>query len=180
MSGTLSITESQLYATLRSFLLTCVPAGVEVVRGQDNRVAEPEGSDFIVMIPIMRSRIETNTTTYSDGYPNGPGTRADLQPTMVTVQLDVHGPNSADNSEVISTLFRSEVATSAFAASGYDIAPLYASDPRQLAFGNGEQQVEDRYVVDAVMQANMIVTTPQQFAGALKIGQTNVTATYHP
>lgn len=180
MSVTLSLTESQAITALRSFLLGILPDGTEVVRGQDNRVPEPQGDDFVTMTPIGRERLETNVDTYTDGYPDAPSTKSILQPTKVTVQLDVHGPASADNAQIITTLFRDEYATDAFAASGFDVTPLYANDAHQMPFVNGEQQVEDRWVVDVVMQCNPVVGVPQQFASQIDVGLISVTVAYPP
>jgi len=154
-----------------------------VVRGQDNRVAEPKGVNFVTMTPIMRERIETNVVTFVDGAflsPPVPGTRSDLQPVKLTAQLDVHGPASADNAQIIATLFRSEYATTQFSTSGFDVTPLYCGDPHQMPFQNGEQQVEDRWVIDAVMQCNPVVTTTQDqdFAAQLVVKTYGVGAEY--
>jgi hypothetical protein len=205
--------------------------GVEVVQSQDNRVSEPEGNDFVLMTPILRQRLETNTDSYADisytgsiadavltvsaieygtlavGQPVfGPGvaagtlitalgsgsggigtyivnraqaasagalasgTQSILQPTQVTVQLDVHGPNSADFAQTISTLFRDPVGVERFAALGPDVVPLYADDPRQMPFINAEQQYESRWVISAVMQANQrIAGLGQQFADQIAV-----------
>ena len=85
------------------------------------------------------------------------------------MQLDVHGPNSSDNAQTISTLFRDEYGTAFFSAFGYDVRPLYADDPKQIPFLNSEQQYETRYVIDAVLQANQIIAPPQQYAQQLKV-----------
>lgn len=180
MSAALSLSESQTLTALRSFLLGILPAGTEVVRGQDNRVPEPQGDDFVTMTPVLRERLETNVDTYTDGYPNAPSTKSILQPTKVTVQLDIHGPASADNAQIITTLFRDDYGVEQFASSGFDVTPLYHSEPHQMPFVNGEQQVEDRWVVDVVMQCNPVVTVPQQFADQLKVGLIDVDATYPP
>lgn len=230
MSVALSLTESQTLTALRSFLLSVLPAGIEVVRGQDNRVPEPVGADFVTMTPILRERLETNVDNYADTaftgsiagttltvtdislgaiavgshllgnnltantavtafgtgtggvgtYTVSPGQTVAsqviatgvqmlLQPTKVTVQLDIHGPNSADNTQIISTTFRDEYAVDQFSTSGYDVTPLYASEPRQVPFIDGEQQYEDRWVIDVVMQANPMVTVPQQFADEMQV-----------
>jgi len=92
------------------------------------------------------------------------GLRSDLVPTELAVQLDVHGPGSADNAKIIEGLFRSGYAIDAFAASGFDITPLYCSDARQIPFVNDQNQVENRWVVEAEMQINPVISTPQQFA----------------
>lgn len=101
-----------------------------------------------------------------------------LQPTRVTVQLDVHGPASADNVQIISTAWRDSYAVDQFSTSGFDVAPLYASEPRQVPFMNSEQQFENRWVIDVVMQANQIVTVPQQFADQLQSTSTDVPSKY--
>lgn len=116
--------------------------------------------------------------TVSSG-PLAAGTKAVAQPTQVTIQLDVHGPNSADNAQTISTLFRDAYATQFFADAGFDGAPFYADDPKQMPFVNENQQVENRWVIDAVMQSNSAITNlPQQFADQLVPTLINVDATY--
>lgn len=240
MALVLSPTQSEIQTALRSFLLSILPSGVEVIAGQANRVPEPSSPNFVVMTPILRQRLETNTDIFADvaftgsisgttldvtaiaygvievgqavfgenvaagtivaalGSGSGgigtytvntsqsvasekmaSGTEAVLQPTKVTVQLDVHGPSAGDNAQMISTLFRDERAASFFAASGYDVAPFYADDPKQIPFVNGEDQYEFRYVVDAVMQANQTVSNlSQQFADQLDVGLIEVDAAY--
>ncbi len=97
------------------------------------------------------------------------GTMSAKQSTMVSVQLDVHGPVSADNVQRITTLFRDAYACEFFAALEPALQPLYADDAKQIPFINGEAQVENRWVIDAVMQANPIVTVPQRFADEVLI-----------
>jgi hypothetical protein len=166
---TLSLTESQALAALRAFLLSALPEGTEVTV-RDNRVPEPIGTDFGVMTPTLRERLSTNVLTYRDRYPDAPGEKDVLQATKLTVQLDVHGPASADSTQIIDTLWRDATACDALAASGLDLAPLYASEPRQIPFVNGEQRVETHWSVDLVMQVSQVVTVPQDFAAALEIG----------
>ena len=96
----------------------------------------------------------------------------------MTVQIDVHGPLSGDNTQLISTLFRDPYAFDQFVSSGFDVTPLYMSDPRQLPFLNGEQQVEERWSIDAVIQCNPVITVSQQYFNKATIGTINVQATY--
>jgi hypothetical protein len=103
-----------------------------------------------------------------------------MEPIKVTIQLDVHGPNSANNTQLITTYFRSSFGCDQFATSGFDIAPLYNETPKQIAFKNGEQQIEERWIVDCVMQANPVGTVPQQFASTLKVGVISVNEKYPP
>jgi hypothetical protein len=231
----ISITETAVITVLRSFLLSLLPSGTEVIRSQVNRVPEPTSANFVTMTPLSRRRLSTNVTAYQDTtitasiagptmtvtntvgpgvigvgtFVFGPGvatgtmvtggsagvytvapsqavaseamaigTRTDFMDTEFTVQLDVHGPASTDNIQAIATVFRSEIACYYFAQSGLDMQPLYTSDPRQAAFTNGEAQYEDRWTIDAVMQINPIITTPQEFSDQLKMGFVNVQAAY--
>jgi hypothetical protein len=201
---------------------------IPIIRGQVNRVPEPAQPDYVIMWPLMRGRLATNSDSWVDSYCTGfitnnvltvtavgngivapgqtlyvvdqtitagcyimsqltgtpggigtyqttptlpitsdtiyCGTAASIQPTEHVIQVDVHGPGSADNAQRISTLWFDQFSVTAFVNLGLDIAPLYATDPRQLAFANGEQQYEDRWSIDLHMQVNPIVTVTQQFA----------------
>lgn len=97
------------------------------------------------------------------------GTMSAKQSTMVNVQLDVHGPSSADNVQRITTLFRDNYACQFFTDLEPALQPLYADDGKQIPFLNGEAQIEYRWVIDAVMQANPVVTVPQRFADEVLI-----------
>lgn len=103
-----------------------------------------------------------------------------LQPTKVTVQCDVHGPNSADNAQVISTLFRDEYAVDLIQAINPAITPLYADDPKQIPFINAEQQYETRWIVEALLQANQTVAASQEFADKASVGLIDVDVVYPP
>jgi len=203
---------------------------VEVVVGQDNRVPEPLGQDFIVITPWRRHRLAYVGTDYTDDIltaqqngniltvtaenipplvpglalldgvgvlspcttlgeqltgapddlgtyfvspsqdtPSVPvyaGTRNDTAPTQFTIQIDMHGPSSGDNAQAIATLFYSDYAYEMIIPFG--VAPLYASEARQVPFLNAEQQIEYRWSIDADLQVDPTVrTTPQQFADKL-------------
>lgn len=97
------------------------------------------------------------------------GSATSMQPIKMTIQLDVHGPLAGDNAQIISTLLRDTYGVDQFATSGFDVTPLYASDPKQLPFINGEEQVETRWVVDAVLQCNPVVTIPQQYGQTVTV-----------
>jgi hypothetical protein len=225
----ISLTEVQTFTALRSFLQAVLPGTTEVIRAQNNRVPEPHGTDFVIMTPLLKERLETNIDNYIDtvftgsialtiltvtaigfgslvngytllgtnilpnttivsqlsGTPGGigayiifqsqslnsqkiaAGVMTVLQPTKYTVQLDIHGIFSADNTQVISTLFRDDAGVQLFQLSGYDVTPLYCDNARQIPFSNGEQQLENRWTMDAVMQCNPIITVPMYFADQL-------------
>lgn len=101
-----------------------------------------------------------------------------MQPTEVVMQLDVHGPASADNAQIISTLFRDVYATDQFALIDSNITPLFAENPRQIPFVNAEQQYENRWIIEIHLEANQSVIFPQQFADAVAVDLINVEATY--
>lgn len=173
-----SLTESDVLAALRAFLLAILPDGVEIVRGLDNRVPEPLGPDFVVLTPIRRERWRTNVATYED-VP-GAGVRHSGDGVQITVQVDAHGPESAENAQRLATLLRDEYACAFFRALGVAVQPLYAGEPRQVPFTNGEGQVEERWTVDAALAAVLAVTTPQRFAERVGIGLIEVDAAYPP
>lgn len=219
--------QSDVLAVLRSFLLEILTSGVEVVKGQDNRVPEPVGVDYVVMTPIHDRRLATNedksedvrfegsissttmtvtsvdfgtisvgSTVFGPGVSDstvvvsGPGgvgvytvsqsqtvnsevlsagNKTVMQEVEMTIQLDLHGPNSHDNAQTISTLFRDEFATDFFDGVNNLISPLYADDPRQAPFLNAEQQIETRWTVEALIQVNQTVTVPQQYADTVEV-----------
>lgn len=177
------LTEESIFESISLFMNDLFSASVEIVRGQDNRVPEPSMPNFVVMTPLLRKRLATNIVTTHDGFPDGqPGTRNDTQKTQLTVQLDVHGPQSGDNAQVLSTMLRSDIACNYFAEIDADISPLFTSDPRQVPYLNGEQQIENRWTVDFELQANIAVQTAQDFADTLTIRNRviNVDVTYPP
>jgi len=225
--------QTDVNTALRAFLLAIMPAGMAIVRGQVNRVPEPNGQDFIVFWPLHANRLTTNidhsqdtvftasitgtvmtvtamqagsivppvqlfgvglsggTATFVTAQLTGSvgavgtytvtpsqtvgsstisaGTTTVTQETEIVMQLDVHGPSSWNNAQVISTLFRDAYAVDFFNASYPTITPLYADDPRQSPFVNAEQQYEDRWIIEARLQANQTVPIPQQYAGVVDI-----------
>jgi hypothetical protein len=237
-----SITESNIFQALGLFLQNLVPSTVPVVRGQQNRVSEPIGTDFIVMWPLTRERISMNTDSFNDvaflgsingttltvsqllqgvieagqlidatgvldithitGFLSGTGgagtytvdktqvlssttmqagTREVVQASKVTMQVDVHGPNSAEYAQIISTLARDEYGVNFFASESLGalgIQPLYSSDPRQMPFTDGEQQVEERWTVEVTLQANPVISLQQDFAGTVSLGIIKDATTY--
>ena len=170
-----TVTQSEIQVALRSFLLSVLP-GWDVIEGQDSRVAEPQGTDFVIMSITGRRRLETNGYAYAPPPSNSlaAGSETVTQAFEVTFQLDFHSANVGDSSDaavMVSTLFRDDIAVRAFADSGYPISPLYADDPKQMPFLNSEQEYETRWVLDAVLQVNAGVVWAQQFMlGAPSIG----------
>lgn len=181
----IDITQTDVLTVVRGFLLSFLPDTVEVVKGQDNRVPEPSSPNYIVMTGLFLNRLRTNIDNYEDTFdplhpdPTAPGYKKAQQAIDFNLQIDVHGPLSADYSAVISTLWRDLVACAFFKASGFDMQPLYVDDPKQTAFIDEGDQYEDRWTITAHLQFNPVVTTGQQFASRLgPVVLVNIEATY--
>ena len=97
------------------------------------------------------------------------GSRFDLAQTEMSIQIDVHGPESGNNVHVIETLFRSEYAVDVMNAFGVSVVPMFCSDSRQAPFVNDQEQVEYRWTLDAHVQINSTVRTPQQFLTEVEV-----------
>lgn len=95
------------------------------------------------------------------------GTKTMTQPQAMAVQMDIHGPSSADNATALTTQWFSQAGVDAANAQGGIIMPLYASDPRQFGFVNDQNQYEERWSIDLHFQANPAVLVTQQFADQL-------------
>lgn len=111
------------------------------------------------------------------------GTKSLEEPMKVTVQLDCHGSKGADTAQLITATMRDETGTDKFAdatinPTGADISPLYCNDPRQTPFINDSNQYEDRWSVDFVLQVNPVTSYPQDFAGSISVGISNVDADF--
>jgi hypothetical protein len=102
------------------------------------------------------------------------GSKTVTESVQWTVQLDLHGPNSGNFAQIVSALFRDEMATDAFAAINPAITPLYADEPRQMPFTNAEQNYEGRYVLEVNLQVDQTISIAQQFADTVTIGLYNV------
>jgi hypothetical protein len=237
----LSLTEAQELSVVRAFLLSVLP-GVDVVRGQANRAAEPSAADFVVLWPLRQARLSTNIGSYYDNqftgsiagtvltvsalanaasplaagmlltdgpagliaantvlgtqlsgstggtgtYTVGPsqnlgaetlyaGQTVYLTPVEWTVQCDIHGPNSGDNSRIVEGLFRSEYGVDTFIAaaaslglpSDYSVIPLWCDECRYLPFENDQQQIEYRWTLDLHLQINPTIAVPLDFATSI-------------
>lgn len=160
-------TEREILTALRTFILAILPSGVEVVQGQDNRVPEPTSLDFVVMTPLAQQRLSTNVDTYSATL-TSPFSQVEITAdTQYGVQLDIHGPNASTYTMQLALLWRDSYATDNIGDAL--VTPLYADDPHQAPFINGENQYETRWVVTVYMQVNPVVTAPQESATTLDI-----------
>ncbi|NBW08597.1 MAG: hypothetical protein EBR82_11290 [Caulobacteraceae bacterium] len=160
-----TVTDVQIFTAVRALLLAIVPAGVDVLRGEVNRVPEPIGPNFVILSPRTRVRLSTPVESWTGAAPAGMTVETSFD---VAVQLDVHGPLSADIASVIVGALHSSWAFDALAAqSPAVLSPLYCSDPQSMPFVGDTQQTEWRYVIEAHFEAKPALSTPQDFADNL-------------
>ena len=102
------------------------------------------------------------------------GTETRTQGAELVVQLDFHSAdtsNAGDMAQTTSTMFRSDYAFEQFANQSphYDVTPFLADDPRQMPFINESQQYEWRWVVEARMQMNQVVSIAVPAADSVQV-----------
>lgn len=162
-----SLTMTDAFTALRTFLLGILPAGTEIVQGQANRVPMPQGRNFVVMTPMRLEQMAQTVHQVTPSTAPAPalGTDEIARSMALHFQLDVYGPSSGDNATVITTLLRDSYGTEAFAATGFN--PLYAEDPFQMPLVAGEQQWIQRWTIRVALHGSIAVTVPQGFADTL-------------
>lgn len=101
-----------------------------------------------------------------------------LQPMRFDVQMDFYGADASDKATVFATVFRDEFGATILAGLPGGSAPLYTSDPKNMAFITEEQQYQARWTVVASLQINGVVTVPKEFADKIQIDRIAVDAFY--
>lgn len=167
-----SITEANLFKALGDFISSIVDC--QVIRAQVNRTSMPAG-EFVSMTPRASDPLSTNVYSIATS-----STKSIKSPTRWAVQIDCYGAQACDRAKSIAALLRDDYACQKFAASGFDIQPLYASDAQQMPLITGEQQYLERWTFEIALQYNGVLTVPQDTADALVVGLINVDATYKP
>jgi len=175
-----TLTDDDILAAVRSFLLAYVmPPGGEVVGDVDNLVAPP-GNPYVVMNHLTKPRLSTNVSTYDYSVVGTytVATQTITQPTQYGLQLDcVDGTSGGDLAQVISTIWRDSFAEEFLNPLG--VAPLYTDDPRHAPWVNGENQWESRWIVNVYMQVNPSLLLPTSSYGHANVGIVDVDGTIH-
>lgn len=159
VSTALIVNEAALFTALRSALVAVL--GCEVVKGMSNKVPQPLG-DYVVMTPILMERMGTNESQYPVA-PNAEVTRLEKTNNDYQIQLDFYGTSSGNNAAIIATMFRSDLLFQ------YGITPLFSSEPRQLMFKSGEDQMTERWSMDIHLHYNAKISLSQQSANQLSV-----------
>jgi hypothetical protein len=105
------------------------------------------------------------------------------QGTEIRLQLDLYGRASGDWGVMLQTLLRSEPGCVILAGADYAnpiCQPLYASDAHAAPLDDSEDQYEDRWTIEAILQYNPVTSVPQQFADTLELTVINVDEAYPP
>lgn len=140
----ISISPSQddVYNVLTAFLTAIMPAGMPIVRGQENRVPQPRRKNQIVLWPLRLPRIMTNIDDYEDcaftaaiaddtmtvsavlpGYPE-----------IIAVGSTIFGPLGAIDAATIVT----ELGTGEGGVGTYTVTPSQTVTSQTLAAGRQE------------------------------------------
>lgn len=160
----IDVTEDHVLTGLRAWLLHALPDGTQVITGQQNMAPLPLGR-VVVMTPLMQTALDVPTTKYN----REAGTVSKRQSKDWRVQLDCYGDNAADAAAMLQTLFRTEIAFDWMAEQKLSIRPLWAEEPRNMAFINDAMNYENRWMLEVHLQVNPAVTVPQEFAEELKV-----------
>lgn len=172
-----SPTFEDLYTALRAFVVDVVPAEVDVVQGLGNRVSSPDPvPGYVAMTANLITPHRTPVETWDNDNPS-PDAIAIEQGTLVRVQLDCYGRDSADWAVMLAAALRTEYACRLLAPVA---APLYADNPVQAPLIDSEAAYESRWIVGANLQYNPVVSTPMEFADTAEITLINIDERYPP
>lgn len=154
--------ETTALASLRAFLFATfsdIP-DLQVIKGQENRVASPLGS-YIVTTLMNKVRLSTNRVTYAPDVL--PTFRNINVPFQLSVQLDFYGSDASENVSRVAACFQDVGAFDFFRRLNAAVLPLYASDPRQMQYISSSQQYEERWTLDLEFQINPDYAVNQDF-----------------
>jgi hypothetical protein len=168
---TISVTESQMLTSLRTYVLNALGlADQNVVKGQGNRVAMPQGS-FLIMTSLRLKELSTVMRKYNPPTAPAPalGSVDNMRDMEWVVQLDVYGTTAMDMAAILYTLIRTPYTYWQFVDNGGICQPLFASEPRNTTMVDAEAQYEDRWTFELHVQYSPVVQTPLAFISALEI-----------
>jgi hypothetical protein len=134
-----------------------VPDQASVFKSNPNMAATPVGT-YAVIQPGVRLRQNQGVRTYD---PVG-GFQIVERSTTYYYQVDCYGPLAPDWADTFAIAWRSLWGCDNNAASAV-FTPLYADEPVQLNFANGEQMYEQRFMIKLYAQVSQTVSLPQDF-----------------
>ncbi|MDE7547885.1 hypothetical protein PY793_07780 [Acetobacter fabarum] len=161
-AGVIFPDDGQVYGAVRNWLLSTLPACVQVVLGQQNRVAPPL-TPFVTMTLVERTRLATNSWIYTTT------TREVREPVKLGVRLGVFGSGAGGYVQTIAALWRDPLAAAFFAGLPFPLAPLDVEAPTQSGFRDAEHQYEENWTVTLHMQVTFNLSMAQDFATTLSV-----------
>lgn len=175
---TVTPAQSTLFTKLGDFIEEALTvADVPVIQLPVDRAAMPPPSPGFVGMRIMgQSRIMTNLDRWNPQDVNPDAIEIE-QAVRLRIQLDCYGAAAGDWAVILSTILRDEYGVSGLAP---ELAPLYVDEPRFAPLVSGEEQYERRWIVEALMQYNPVVSTPMQFADTAEVTTIEVDERYPP
>ena len=167
-----------VYIAVQAFVMTVTGLGMPlVIQGLPNRAAMPPAAPGFVSMQLTRAkRLRTNEDTW-DYSAVAPTEIAVEQGTELRLQLDLYGAASGDWAVMLQTLLRDEAGCVALAPS---CQPLYSSDATLAPLEDDEQQYEQRWTIEAILQYNPVTSVPMQFADTAEVTVINVDEAYPP
>jgi hypothetical protein len=146
-----------------------------VLQGLPNRSAMPPAFPGFASMQIFRGRQLTTPQETWDRIGDNPTVISVEQDTELRCQLDLYGASSGDWGVMLQTLLRNEAGCVALAPA---CQPLYASDAQMVTLDDSEQQYEQRWTIEAVLQYNPVTSVPQDFSTGAEVTLINVEVTY--
>jgi hypothetical protein len=176
MTLVVSLTIDDVYKKYGDMLTGILPAGVKIIQGWPDRTAMPAPvPGFAVMSINLLTQLRTPVETWDRNSLN-PNALSLEQGTKVRIQTDFYGALAGNWAIILATIMRNEYACTALAP----MAPLYCAEPKQAPLITAEAQYESRWIVDAHLQYNPVVTASMQFADDLAATLINVDERYPP
>jgi hypothetical protein len=167
MTYIISITDDQVFTSLRNWILGSAVLS-ECVQGPINRASMPRGGEnFVVMSPTLRARLSLNTTDYPTQ-----DTQTNTASFDYSIQIDCYGPNSGDTATILHDSWYSDQAFNLLKPQG--VSPLWIEEPRFVPLVNGEQQYENRWTMGLHLQFKPAITDAQQSASDVSINPANI------
>ena len=154
--------DGQVYGALRNWLLGVLPANMQVVQAQQNRVAPPP-LPFASLLLLERERLATNSWTYTAT------TREVCEPVRLGMQLGLFGPGAGAGAQAVAALWRDPLAAAFFAGLPFSLAPLDVDAPTRSGFWEGEHQYEEHWSMTLHMQVTFQLSIAQDFATTLSV-----------
>jgi hypothetical protein len=175
MPYTITPQQADIYTAVRAFLIAIT--GGTVVKGIPNRVAMPQASPgWITTTLIRRRRLNYNIDTWDETL-DDPTSWSSETHYEVVMQLDIVGVNAFDWCGMIETLWFDDIGVQALLPT---CAPLYTNPSHMAPLEDSEDQYEERWILEVVLQYNPVTTTPLQTADEAVLNVINVYEAYPP